>query len=118
MMDHRFTHKVLDQDDSRATLDLRREESIFYFLAKKKIKKEEKKCKTDQDRSVPLNSTVVPQFTNAFVCEQFGSEKKVFGNILFLFGNSTLDDKHDCGHLSYTNVAIFPKIMKQIKSTN
>lgn len=60
------------------------------------------------------------QFTNAFVYEQFGLQTEAFARISFLFVNSASSDKHNGGHLSYTNTmaAIYFKTEESIKFVN
>lgn len=60
------------------------------------------------------SNTLVPKN----FCEQFSSQAKVSGKILILVTNFISVDKHKQGHLLYTNILMFPKIIKQIKFIN
>lgn len=64
--------------------------------------------------------TIILQSINISVGKKFGSETKAFNDILLPFANSALSYKNYHGLLSHanTNVAIFPKTVKQIKFLN
>lgn len=62
----------------------------------------------------------MPQFTNASVHEQFGSETEMFSKTLLRFSDSVSGNEHDRGHFSSWNMnaAIFPKIAEGMKLVN
>lgn len=66
-----------------------------------------------------LVSILVPWFVNAFVCKQFVLQAEAFSKntFLFLVSNPASSDKHDHSQPSHknTNMAIFTKIVEQIK---
>lgn len=64
-------------------------------------------------------TTIIPRFTNASVPKLLGSPTAV-SKILLLFVNFALGDEHGHDHLPHvnSNVAIFPRIVEQIKLIN